>query len=186
MLRVISGKARNLKLVTPEGLDTRPTTDRIKETLFNILQGDIPGSVVIDFFAGSGSIGIESLSRGAKKAYFIDNSKEANRCIVENVRHTHFEDSSVIFMQDVISASMQIRENHADIVFMDPPYGKGLEKELLSVLKDRPYIDKETLIVIEAEIKTPFDYLAEMGYELLREKIYKTNKHIFIKLMDEE
>ena len=67
MLRVISGSARNLKLVTPEGLDTRPTTDRIKETLFNILQGEIPGSIVIDFFAGSGSIGIEALSRGAKK-----------------------------------------------------------------------------------------------------------------------
>ena len=78
MLRVIAGSARSLILKTPEGLDTRPTTDRIKETLFNVLQMDIPGSVVIDFFSGSGSLGIESLSRGAKKAYFVDNSREAH------------------------------------------------------------------------------------------------------------
>lgn len=186
MLRVIAGSARNLQLITPEGLETRPTTDRIKETLFNILQGDIPQSVVIDFFAGSGSIGIESLSRGAKKAYFVDNSREANRCINENIKHTHFENLSTVFMNDAISASMQIHESHVDIIFMDPPYEKGLEKELLSVLKDRSYVDSETLFVIEADINTSFDYLQDMGYELLREKKYKTNKHIFAKLISEE
>lgn len=182
MLRVIAGSARNLLLKTPDGLETRPTTDRIKETLFNILQCDIPGSVVADFFAGSGSIGIEALSRGAKKAYFVDNGREAYSCIVENVKHTHFENSSVIFNQDAIRAAMQIHEEHLDIVFMDAPYGKGLEADLLMVLKDQPYIDKNTLFVIEEKLDTSFDYLDDYGFEIVREKKYKTNKHVFAML----
>lgn len=183
MLRVIAGTARNLQLKTPEGMDTRPTTDRIKETLFNMLQMDVPGSVVADFFAGSGSIGIESLSRGAVKAYFIDNSREANQCIVDNVKHTHFEDKAVIFNQDVARAAYQIHEPHLDIVFMDPPYSKGLERDLLNLLKDQPYIDKETLFVVEAKLDTDFSYLEDLGYELIKEKKYKTNKHMFIRLI---
>lgn len=182
MLRVISGSARNLLLKTPDGLDTRPTTDRIKETLFNMLQCDVPGSVVIDFFAGSGSIGIEALSRGAKKAYFVDNGREAYSCIVDNVKHTHFEDKAVVFNQDSIRAAMQIHEQHIDIVFMDPPYNKGLEGELLGVLKSMPYVDEDTLFVIEASKETDFDYLDSCGYELIKEKIYKTNKHIFARI----
>lgn len=186
MLRVIAGSARNLLLTTPEGFDTRPTTDRIKETLFNILQNDIPGSVVADFFAGSGSIGIESLSRGALKAYFVDNSKEANRCITENVKHTHFEDKATIFMQDAVSAAMLIHESHLDIVFMDPPYDKGLEAELLSVLRNRPYVDEDTLFVIEARLDTSFDFLDGIGYEAVRIKEYKSNKHVFCRIKGED
>ena len=186
MLRVISGSARNLKLVTPEGLETRPTTDRIKETLFNILQFDIAGATVIDFFAGSGSIGIECLSRGAKKAYFADNSKEAHKCIVENIKHTRFEDKSVVFMQDAIRAASQIHEANVDFIFMDPPYEKGLEAELLSVLKDKEYVTPDTLIIIEADIKTDFSYTDNLGYEIVREKLYKTNKHVFLRLKQAE
>ncbi len=184
MPRVIAGSKRSLILKAPEGLDTRPTTDRIKETLFNILQGDIPGSVVADFFAGSGSIGIEALSRGAKKAYFVDNSKEAIACIQDNVKHTHFEDESIILNHDAISASYYINDRHVDIVFMDPPYEKGLEKELLLALRDKPFIDKETLFVIEADLNTDFSYADDCGYEITREKLYKTNKHIFLRLKE--
>lgn len=182
MLRVISGTARNLLLKTPEGLDTRPTTDRIKETLFNMIQFDIPGAVVVDFFAGSGSLGIEALSRGAKKAYFADNSREAINCITENVKHTHFEDKSTIFNQDAIRASMQINESHVDIIFMDPPYDKGLEAELLSVLKDAHYVDDETMFIVEVSLNCDFSYLDSIGMEVVKEKKYKTNKHMFIKL----
>lgn len=186
MLRVISGSARNLLLKTPDGFDTRPTTDRIKETLFNMLQGDVPGAVVIDFFAGSGSIGIEALSRGAKKAYFIENARAALNCIVENVKHTHFEDKSTVLSQDAVTCLHQIRESHVDIVFMDPPYDKGLEQELLSRIKDMPYIDEDTLFVVEAKLDTSFDYLDEMGYTVYKEKRYKTNKHMFLYLAKAE
>ena len=87
-MRVIAGTARSLVLKTPEGTNTRPTTDRIKETLFNILQTDVPGAVFVDLFAGSGGIGIEALSRGAKKAYFVDTDKTAIGCIEYNLKHT--------------------------------------------------------------------------------------------------
>ena len=185
MLRVISGSARNLKLVTPEGLDTRPTTDRIKETLFNILQGEIPGSIVIDFFAGSGSIGIEALSRGAKKCYFSDNGKEANRCIVENVKHTRFEEKAVIFNTDAVRAASQINESHVDIIFMDAPYGKGLSEDLLSVLSKKQYVDTDTLFVIEEKLDWDTSFADSLGYEVTREKKYKTNKHVFLRIKGE-
>lgn len=182
MLRVIAGSARNLKLITPEGLDTRPTTDRIKETLFNILQTEIYGSVVIDFFAGSGSIGIESLSRGAKKAYFVDNSKEAIRCITENVKHTHFENESVILNKDCVTSVYHINEKHVDIVFMDPPYGKDLERDLLVALSNTEFIDKDTLFVIEEKLDSDLSYVSDLGFEITRVKEYKSNKHIFLRL----
>lgn len=184
MLRVIAGSARNLLLKTPDGFETRPTTDRIKETLFNILQKHISGSIIIDFFAGSGSLGIEGLSRGAAKAYFVDNSKAAANCITENIKHTHFENNAVFFNSDCISAVHQIHEKHVDIIFMDPPYEKDLERELLSVLKNAPFVDSDTLIIIEAKLSTDFSYLDDMGFEITKEKIYKTNKHIFAYLKE--
>ena len=87
-MRVIAGSARSLKLMTPEGQDTRPTTDRIKETLFNILQFELYDAVFLDLFAGSGAIGIEALSRGAKEACFVDSGTEAENCIKENLKYT--------------------------------------------------------------------------------------------------
>ena len=87
-MRIIAGTARSMPLNTIDGKDTRPTTDRIKETLFNILQMDVPGSVFLDLFAGSGGIGLEAVSRGAKKAVFVENSKKAAACIQENIRFT--------------------------------------------------------------------------------------------------
>ena len=103
-MRVIAGTARRLLLKTPEGMDTRLTTDRIKETLFNMLMPYLPGAVFLDLFSGSGGIGIEAISRGAKKAYFVEDSQKAINCITENVEHTHFEEQAVILKQDVFAA----------------------------------------------------------------------------------
>ena len=88
-MRVIAGTARSLPLRTPEGADTRPTTDRIKETLFNMLQNEVPGSVFVDLFSGSGGIGIEALSRGARKAYFIENAPKSLACIQDKMLYIH-------------------------------------------------------------------------------------------------
>lgn len=185
MLRVISGSARNLQLKTPQGLDTRPTTDRIKETLFNMLQGYTQDAVVIDFFSGSGSIGIESLSRGAKHCYFIDNSREANTCIVDNIKHTHFDDKSTVLSMDCRSSINMIHEASVDLIFMDPPYNKDLEKEMLQLLSKASFVNEDTLIIVEADLKTDFDYLNDYGYEVYKEKKYKTNKHMFIRKSEE-
>lgn len=180
-MRVIAGTARSLPLKAPMGMDTRPTQDRIKETLFNILQIDIPECVFVDIFSGSGGIGIEALSRGARKAYFIDNSSAANACILENLAFTKFTDKAVVFKQDAASALYNIYEKHVDIIFMDPPYNQNFEKAVLTQLKNVRYCDEETLIIIEADLKTDFSYAEDMGYEITRVKEYKTNKHVFLR-----
>ncbi len=179
-MRVIAGTARSLPLKTPEGMDTRPTTDRIKETLFNVLQPDLPGCVFIDLFSGSGGIGIEALSRGARKAYFIELAPKAISCIQQNLSFTKFTDRGIVIKQDALAGLSGIREDAVDVIFMDPPYNQEHEKRVLALLKTLPYVTEETLIVVEAELHTDFDYLDEMGYEIVKEKIYKTNKHLFL------
>ena len=182
MMRVIAGTARRLLLKAPEGLDTRPTTDRIKETLFNMLMPYLSGAVFIDLFSGSGAIGIEALSRGAKKAYFVEYNQKAIACITENIEHTHFSDKSVILKQDVFSALKgSITDVTADIIFLDPPYNQAYEKKVLEMLRESPYVNEDTLIVVETSLETSFDYVQELGFAVEKEKRYKTNKHIFIR-----
>lgn len=180
-MRVISGTARSLPLKAPSGAETRPTTDRIKETLFNMLQIDVPGSIFVDVFAGSGGIGIEAISRGAKHAYFIENGKEAISCIQDNLVFTKFTDKATLLKQDAISALSFISEKQVDIVFMDPPYQSGLEEDIFVVLSKQNYITDDTLIIVEADLSKSFDFLLKYNFEVIKEKIYKTNKHVFIK-----
>ena len=180
-MRVIAGTARSLHLKTPEGMDTRPTTDRIKETLFNMLQWDVPGSVFLDLFSGSGGIGIEALSRGARKAYFVDNAPKAVSCIQQNLTFTKMQERAIVLKQDVCSSLGSIREENVGIVFMDPPYHDGQEKAVLSVLRRMPYVTEDTVIVVEAALKSDFSWVSELGFSVTKEKCYKTNKHMFIK-----
>lgn len=181
-MRVIAGKAKHLQLKTIEGNNTRPTTDRIKETLFNMLQNDIGGCTFLDLFSGSGGIGIEALSRGAEKAVFIEKNKNASECIKSNLRFTKLQDSGIVMEKDVFDAiSMLEREGYLfNIIFMDPPYNLGLEKEVLEKLRNSAIIDEESIIIVEASIETEFDYISDYGYEIIKEKKYKTNKHIFL------
>lgn len=179
-MRVIAGTARSLPLKTPAGEGTRPTTDRIKETLFNMLQGYMGGCVFLDLFAGSGGIGIEAISRGGRKSYFIENNAEAVKCIQENLKFTKFEEKAVVIKQDAISGLNNVFEKEVDVVFMDPPYGQDLEKQTLLKLAGMKYITEDTLIVVEAGLDTDFSYLGEIGFTLVKEKKYKTNKHVFI------
>ena len=178
-MRVIAGTARSLKLKTPEGQGTRPTTDRIKETLFNMIQMTVPGSIFIDLFSGSGGIGIEALSRGAKHAYFVENAKEAISCIQENLVFTKFTGRATLLKQDVLSALSMISEKEADIVFMDPPYELSIEESVFHALAEQKYITENTVIIVEAKLDRNFDFLNELGFEVTREKNYKTNKHVF-------
>lgn len=182
-MRVIAGTARSLPLRAPEGLETRPTTDRIKETLFNILQNDVPGSVFVDLFAGSGAIGIEAISRGAVRAYFVENAAPAIQCIQQNIAFTKFTERAVLLKQDAVAALSSIHEKHVDLFFMDAPYGQGHDKRVLATLRNMPYVDEDTLIIVEEEKDADFSYLKEFGYELIRQKLYKTNQHAFIRIL---
>ena len=181
-MRIIAGTARSLPLKTIEGKDTRPTTDKTKETLFNVMQFDVPGAYFLDLFAGSGQIGLEALSRGAAYAVFVENSRKAASCIEDNIHFTKFDKVSRLMMTDAVTAVRTLEGKYKfDIVFMDPPYNKELEKEVLITLSDSDILKDDTLIVVEASNDTDFDYLTELGYEIVKEKIYKTNKHVFIK-----
>lgn len=178
-MRVIAGTAGSLPLKTPDGLDTRPTTDRIKETLFNMLQPHLYDAVFVDLFSGSGGIGIEALSRGARHAYFVENDKRAINCIVENLQFTKFTECATVLRQDAVSALSGICEHAVDVIFMDPPYDRGHERQILQALRDYPWVTFETLIVMEASRQCDFSYLDDLGYILEKEKCYKTNKHVF-------
>ena len=179
-MRVIAGSARRLRLVTPQGNDTRPTQDRIKETLFNMIQNDVPGSVFIDLFAGSGGIGIEALSRGASRAYFVENSNDAYKCILTNLSTTHFEDDATVLKQDVVLALRNIREKEADIIFVDPPYHGEHYERVLAQLSQMDYVTDSTMIIIECSLDMDFSFAESYGFEVRRQKEYKTNKNVFI------
>ncbi|MGI6106401.1 MAG: 16S rRNA (guanine(966)-N(2))-methyltransferase RsmD [Lachnospiraceae bacterium] len=185
-MRVIAGSARRLALVTPPGLDTRPTTDRIKETLFNILQPDIYGCRFLDLFAGSGQIGIEALSRGASFCVFADRDRAAVSCIRQNLEHTRLADKALIYQTDALSAvaRMQGRQEPFDIIFMDPPYHENLEVPVLTALAGTTLAAPETTVIVEAAIRDDLDF-SGTGFEPVRVKEYKTNKHYFLKRIQE-
>ena len=181
-MRVIAGSARRLKLVTPEGLNTRPTSDQIKETLFNMLMPYIfDDTRFLDLFAGSGQMGIEALSRGAEYACFADSDKRALECIKENLTTTKLSDKAKVIAGDCVSAVMQLRGEKFDIVFMDPPYDSHAEVEVLKAIAENGILAGDALIVVEARLDRKFDIIEKLGFEIVKEKEYKTSKHVFIK-----
>lgn len=180
-MRVIAGSAKRLQLKTLEGIDTRPTTDRIKETLFNMIAPTLFGSIFLDLFSGSGGIGIEALSRGAKEAVFVENNPKAMACIKDNLKYTKLSHKAVTLTKDVMTALYQLEgEKSFDYIFMDPPYHKELEKKVLKYLSGSNLVYEDTVIIVEAAKDTDFSYLPELGFYMIKEKMYKTNKHIFI------
>lgn len=186
-MRIIAGSARSLSLKTVGGMDTRPTTDKIKETLFNILQGDIPGCSFLDLFAGSGQIGLEALSRGAKSAVFVENNRRAAACIADNIRFTKFDAQAKLMQMDVLSALRRMEgQEQFDVVFMDPPYGRQFEQQVLEYLSGSSLLKEDSLIIVEASLDTEFGYLGEYGFELVKCKAYRNNAHIFVRRIDKE
>ena len=183
-MRVIAGKAKRLNLKTIEGFDTRPTTDRIKETLFNMINVQLADCDFLDLFSGSGAIGIEALSRGAKSAVFVENNKSAVNCIKENLRTTKLGEDAVVLALDVMSAirTLEIQGRVFDIIFMDPPYNRLLEKQVLEALQFSNIIYYNTIIIVEASLDTELDFLENTKFKIFKEKKYKTNKHVFIEL----
>lgn len=183
-MRVIAGKARRIQLKTVPGMETRPTTDRIKETLFNILQPELYSAHFLDLFSGSGAIGIEALSRGCEMAVFVENNREAVNCIRDNLKCTKLSENAVILQKDVYTALQQLESEGKcfDIIFMDPPYNYLHEQKVLKQLESSSLIHKDTLIVVEASLETDFSYIESYGYDIIREKAYKTNKHIFLRI----
>lgn len=154
-MRVISGVARGTKLNSIDSTDTRPTLDRVKEALFNIIQNIIDDSIVLDLFAGSGAIGIECISRGAKKAYFCEKSHEAVKMIRQNIEKTRFTDKSEILQQDYKKAlkNYSVRNIKFDIVFLDPPYKNDIAVDAVQDIIELGLLEKNGVIIIETDEK---------------------------------
>ena len=167
-MRVITGTARGRKLVTPEGMDTRPTTDKVKEAVCSALQFDFPGANVLDLFAGSGQMAIEALSRGAARATLIDSDPRALSCIKQNVKACGFTEQAAVVRADAVSF-LQRTADRFDIAFLDPPYRHDILQQILPVLAEK--MQKNGIIVCEhePECKLPETILE---YHLQKQKKY--------------
>lgn len=180
-MRVIAGSARRISLKTVVGRDTRPTTDRIKETLFNMIQYELADTCFLDLFAGSGAIGIEALSRGAKFCVFVEQNPAAIECIRDNLKATHLDSQALVMQCDAQTALKRLEGRYYfDYIFMDPPYHQQLEKMVLTQLLHSDMIDKQSTIIVEADLETGFAEVETIGFQIEKIKIYKTNQHAFL------
>jgi 16S rRNA (guanine966-N2)-methyltransferase len=170
-MRIISGTSKGRKLVTPRSQSLRPTSDRVKESIFNILQDDIVGKVVLDLFAGTGNLGIEALSRGAKKTIFVEKGRQALRLIQRNLTQFGLEERSEIIPKDAIRAIGILKQKGEsfDLILMDPPYEKGLIQRTLMKLNSYPIYHKDSILVIEHNRREPLSTVMD-GWNLIRQR----------------
>ena len=168
-MRVITGSARGVTLKTPEGMVTRPTTDRVKEAMFSIIHFDIPGADVLDLFGGTGQLGIEALSRGAKSAVFVDAGEPACRLIRENLKRTKLEQQGRVVRSDYLAFLAQSREQF-DIILLDPPYAEVFLESAIKKITEIDILRQGGIIVAERPLgkELPWEF---PGYE--RSKDYK-------------
>jgi len=157
-MRVITGTARGRKLKDLPGLDTRPTTDKVKESLFNIVQFDIEGRTVLDLFGGTGQLGIEALSRGAERCIFVDSSRAAVRVIRENLEHTGLAGRARVVQTDALGFLTSCRETFG-LAFLDPPYAAGLLQKALFAMAEIDIMQENGIIVCETRAETPLPVL---------------------------
>lgn len=165
-MRVITGSARGRKLAAPEGIHTRPTSDMTKEAMFSIIQFEVEQAQVLDLFAGSGQLGIEALSRGAKRAVFIDNSREAQAVILDNLRSTNLLAFARVAQMEA-EAFLRTTKDQFDIVFLDPPYQKGIPEEVLPLIAE--HVAPGGIILCETERR---EVLPDAAGEFTRKKEY--------------
>ena len=170
-MRIISGTSRGRKLVAPRDHSLRPTSDRVKESIFNILQNELEGKVVLDLFAGTGNLGIEALSRGAQKTIFVEKGRQALRLIERNLNQFGLKERSEILPKDVNRAIGVLKQKGEsfDLILMDPPYEKGLIQKTLTKLNSDPIFHKDSIVVIEHNRREPLPRILN-GWNLIRQR----------------
>lgn len=178
-MRVITGTARGKRLKELAGLDTRPTTDRVKESIFNIVQFDVEGRRVLDLFAGTGQLGIEALSRGAASAVLVDLRREAAAVIQENLDSTRLADRGRVVQGDFSAFLSGYREKF-DLIFLDPPYGAGLLERALELITAIDIVTQNGIIVCESALETelpafpaPYEKGREYRYGKIKITVYR-------------
>lgn len=182
-MRIISGSARGTKLVTLLGENTRPTLDRVKEPLFSIIQNKILDSTVLDLFSGSGALGIESLSRGAKTAVFCDKNKEAIKIISKNIEKTKLKESSIVINDDYIRCLEILRDKNMkfDIIFLDPPYKTNFAINALKRILELDLLAQNGIVIIETdEEERNVEGIKEININIDKIKKYGRVKLMFL------
>lgn len=181
-MRIISGTARGTKLYTLEGIATRPTLDRVKESIFNIIQNNIEDSTVLDLFSGSGAIGLEFLSRGAKRAVLCDNSKDAIKIIKQNVQKTHFEEKAEVYNIEFTKLIERLQNQKFDIIYIDPPYATDFIKISLEKVIEYKLINENSKIIVETDDETRIlKQIEKMDVEITDKRKYGRATIIFLK-----
>ena len=182
-MRIISRKARGTKLYTLDGTATRPTLDRVKESLFNIIQNDIEDSTVLDLFSGSGAIGLEFLSRGAKRAVLCDSSKDAIKIIKQNVQKTHFEEKVEVYNMEFTKLVERLQNQKFDIIYIDPPYATDFIKISLEKIIEYELVNENTKIIVETDDETRIlNQIEKMDVEITDKRKYGRATIIFLKI----
>lgn len=189
-MRVVAGIARSVPLIAPKGYDVRPTADRFKETLFNLLQGEVGGKIAVDVFAGSGALGIEALSRGAERVYFCEKNRSALGCIQKNLEKTKLIDGAVIIPGDYKTGLMTMKKDRkkADLVFLDPPYFEEKNyEESICFLLEHDLLNVNAMVVMETKIDFDFSFLKKYDtITIEKEKKFKTNQYLLIRFKNGE
>ena len=185
-MRIISGKAKGTKLNTIEGQATRPTLDRVKESLFNIIQNEIKESTFIDLFAGSGAIGLEAASRGANKVILCDKSKEAIKIIKKNIEKTHLEEKTEIYQLDYQELLENKNKQKIDIIYIDPPYKSDYIKKSIEIIIKQKLVNDQSKIIIETdEEERVLKEIEEMPIQIIDRRKYGRARIIILTIITE-
>ncbi|MGB9839121.1 16S rRNA (guanine(966)-N(2))-methyltransferase RsmD [Thermovenabulum sp.] len=178
-MRIIGGTLRGRKLKSLKGMKTRPTSAMVREALFNILGEKVINSIFLDAYAGTGAVGIEAISRGAKKVYFIEKDKEACRVIKENIKTLGVVDQAVIIRGEIPEIFYSITEkDDFDIIFLDPPYG-DFNIACINTLKEEGFIRTNTLVILQCSFNEKINLTEE--FSVIKEKKYGITKLIFFR-----
>lgn len=185
-MRIISGKAKGTNLYTLKGDNTRPTSDRAKEALFNILGIDIVNSKFLDLFSGSGAVGLEAASRGAANTVLVDKSREAVKIIKKNAEKTHLENDVSIYQLEAIEALKTVIKEKQDYIFLDPPYKSDLLSKSINTILKQNLLAEGGIII--AETDEPYEFkkqIKDIEIEIIDERKYGRNQFLFLKRLSD-
>ena len=180
-MRIIAGIKKGLKLNDFTGSDIKPITDRVKELIFSMLYGYIDDAICLDLFAGSGGLGLEALSRGAKSCDFIDSKKESINLLKLNIEKTGFKDANVIIKDSLDYLETIKNETKYDLIFIDPPYSSNYVKSSLNLIHKYDRINKNGLIIIEQDFKDAINSIDIDNFYIFKDKKYGRTRILILK-----
>lgn len=179
-MRITAGKFKNKQIKTIESDLIRPTLSKIRESLFNVLQTEIENTTFLDLFAGSGIVGIEAASRGAKEVIFIEKNPKHYKLLKENLKNIEFKNKT--FLADSINLIEKFNKNYFDIIFSDPPYKTDLNNKILKIISEKNLLKENGWLIIECNKEEDFSKtIIDMNFEIIKEKLYGDTKVLYLK-----